>query len=101
MNLPPVPRSTFFNAFNRFPAEWFRSLFVSMLSQISWKSIPELDLLGQLHLCDGSIFPLPLNVEWAEYKSNSRALKLHLSFNLNKMIPVDIYVDTANSSERE
>ena len=101
LNLEPVPRSTFFYAFSRFPAEWFRSLFVAMLSQISWKSIPELDLLGQLYVCDGSIFPLPINIEWAEYKSNSRALKLHLCFNLNKMIPVDIYLDTANSSERD
>lgn len=101
LNLEPVPKSTFFYAFGRFPAQWFRSLFVTMLSEISWKSIPELDLLGQLHICDGSIFPLPLNVKWAEYKSNSRALKLHLCFNLNKMIPVDIHVDTANSSERD
>ena len=101
LNLEPVPRSTFFYAFSRFPAEWFRSLFVAMLSQISWKSIPELDLLGQLYVCDGSIFPLPINIEWAEYKSNSRALKLHLCFNLNKMIPVDISLDTANSSERD
>ena len=101
LNLEAVPRSTFFRAFNRFPAEWFRSLFTTMLSEISWKSIPELDLLGQLHITDGSIFPLPLNVQWAEYKSNSRALKLHLNFNLNKMIPVEIYVDTANSNERD
>ena len=101
LNLEPVPRSTFFYAFNRFPAEWFKSLFVSMLSQIEYKSIPELDLLGQLYITDGSIFPVPLNVKWAEYKSNSRALKLHLSFHLNKMIPVDICVDTANSNERD
>ena len=82
LNLEPVPRSTHHNAFNRFPAEWFKSLFVSMLTQIEYKSIPELDLLGQLYITDGSIFPVPLNVKWAEYKSNSRALKLHLSFHL-------------------
>jgi len=38
---------------------------------------------------------------WAEYTKDHQALKLHLCFELNRMIPVDFQVGHGNSSERE
>jgi hypothetical protein len=38
---------------------------------------------------------------WAEYTSNHQALKLHLCFELNRMIPVDFLVGSGNSNERD
>jgi transposase len=38
---------------------------------------------------------------WAEYTKDHQALKLHLCFELNRMIPVDFQLGNGNSSERE
>jgi len=38
---------------------------------------------------------------WANYKKNCPAIKLHLSFDLNRMVPVNFLVGEGNSSERD
>jgi hypothetical protein len=38
---------------------------------------------------------------WAEYTSKHQALKLHLCFELNRMIPVNFIIGSGNSSERQ
>jgi hypothetical protein len=38
---------------------------------------------------------------WAEYKSKSRAVRLHLCFELNRMVAAQFLVDAGNSSERD
>jgi hypothetical protein len=38
---------------------------------------------------------------WAEYTTKHQALKLHLCVELNRMIPVDFWVGSGNSSERD
>ena len=48
LGLPEVKRSTFFDAFQRFPIAWFVSLLSFLLTAVTWKSIPELDALGKL-----------------------------------------------------
>jgi hypothetical protein len=58
-------------------------------------------VLGQLYCIDGSLFPALTKMVWAEYKSKSQAIKLHLCFELNRMIAVQFVVDAGNSSERE
>lgn len=51
--------------------------------------IPEIKNLGRILLVDGSLFPLLIKMEWAKYKDNFNGIKLHLSFELNRMIPVE------------
>jgi hypothetical protein len=38
---------------------------------------------------------------WAEYTSQHRAIRLHLCFELNRMIPAHFLVDTGNSNEKK
>jgi len=57
--------------------------------------------LGTLYCIDGSLFPVISSMLWAEYTTNHQALKLHLCFELNRMIPVDFWVGSGNSSERD
>jgi hypothetical protein len=38
---------------------------------------------------------------WASYKKNAKAIKLHLAFELNRMIPVQFLNTEANASERK
>jgi len=100
LGLERVSRSTFFDAFNRFPVAWFQALLETVLAGTAWQSIPELDALGRLYCIDGSLFPALARMAWAEYKDKSQAIKLHLCFDLNRMIAVQFLVDAGNSSER-
>lgn len=100
LNLPQVARSTFFDAFERFPVKWFASLTNSLLDKISWLEIPELRSLGKLYCVDGSLFPALMKMAWAEYKTSCNALRLHLVFDVNLMLPVHIFVGSGNSNEK-
>ena len=101
LGLLKVKRSTFFDAFQRFPAAWFAGLLTFLLTAIVWKAIPELDALGKLYCVDGSVFPAIVSMLWAEYTSKHRAIRLHLCFELNRMIPAYFLVDTGNSNEKK
>jgi hypothetical protein len=101
LNLRAVPRSTFNDAFERFSPNLFRDVFLFLLSNIQLQVIPELAALGVFYCIDGSLFPTLCSMQWAEYRSTCQALKLHLCFELNRMIAVDFLVGTGKSSERD
>jgi hypothetical protein len=101
LKLSQVARSTFNDAFERFSPDLFQAVFIHLLNTLSLKAIPELAALGILYCIDGSLFPLLSSVLWAEYKENFRAAKMHLCFELNRMIPVNIIIGTGNSNERD
>jgi hypothetical protein len=101
LKLTEVKRSTFFDAFQRFPVAWFASLLTFLLTAVAWKAIPELDALGKLYCVDGSVFPALASMLWAEYTSQHQAIRLHLCFELNRMIAVQFLVDTGKSNEKQ
>ncbi|MEN8123162.1 MAG: IS4 family transposase [Bacteroidota bacterium] len=96
-----VPYSTFGDAFERYPVALFQEVLQYLLSAISFKNIPELVAFGTLYCIDGSLFPVINSMLWAEYTSKHQSLKLHLCFELNRMIPVEFLVTAANYSERD
>jgi hypothetical protein len=63
--------------------------------------IPDLATLGRLICVDGSVFPAVANMLWAEYTSKHQAIRLHLGFELNRMIPAHFLVDAGNSNEKK
>jgi len=77
------------------------SLLSFLLTAVVWKAIPELDALGKLYCVDGSVFPVIATMLWAEYTRQHRALRLHLCFELNRMIPVHFLVEIGNSNEKK
>ena len=101
LGLLKVKHSTFFDAFQRFPVAWFAGLLTFLLTAIVWKAIPELDALGKLYCVDGSVFPAIASMLWAEYTSKHRAIRLHLCFELNRMIPTHFLVGTGKSNEKK
>ena len=101
LGLAKVKRSTFFDAFQRFPVAWFVTLLTALLTTIAWKAIPELDALGKLYCVDGSLFPALVTMLWAEYKTNHPAIRLHLCFELNRMLAVQFIVAEGNSNEKQ
>ena len=101
LELGEVKRATFFDAFQRFPATWFASALSFLLTTVVWQAIPELDALGKLYCVDGSVFPAIASMLWAEYTSQHRAIRLHLCFELNRMIPAHFLVGTGKSNEKK
>jgi hypothetical protein len=101
LGLQPVPYSTCQEAFERFSPCLFQAVFQHLLANISFKAIPELATLGTVCCMDGSLFPVLSSMRWAAYTTHHQALKLHLCFELNRMIPVDFWVGSGHSSERQ
>lgn len=100
LGLCPVPYTTCLDAFDRFSPDLFQAVFRHLLTNFPFKSVPEFVTLGTLCCIDGSLFPVIQSMAWASYTSTHQALKLHLCFELNRMIPVDFQVGSGNSSER-
>jgi hypothetical protein len=101
LELGEVKRSTFFDAFQRFPVAWFGSMLSFLLATVVWPAIPELEALGKLYCVDGSLFPAIASMVWAEYRRNHQAIRLHLCFELNRMIPAHFLVDSGKSNEKK
>ena len=101
IGLIKASKSMYSEAFVRYSATIFQNMFFRMLERLNFLSIPELQLLGRLVCVDGSLIPAIQNMSWAKYKRSANALKIHLAFELNRMIPVQIISSDANTSERK
>jgi hypothetical protein len=99
--LVAASKSMYSEAFSRYNPTLFQTLFLSLLGQLQFLGIPEIQALGRFILLDGSIFPAIKTMDWAVYKSRKNALKLHLAFELNRMIPVQFICTDANGNERK
>ena len=88
-------------AFGRYDFRIFQRMFLGLLETLTFLEIPELQALGRFILVDGSVFPAFSNMNWATYKSDSQALKMHLAFELNRMIPVQFINTDGNGNERK
>ena len=93
--------SMYSEAFSRYKPEVFQRIFAKLIEIIEIKDLPEIRTLGRFILLDGSLFPAFKNMEWAKYTSTCQALKMHLAYELNRMIPVQFISSEANYSERK
>jgi len=87
-------------AFLKEDNKYFFDLYRYVLTRVKLLKIRSIDELGLLECVDGSIFPTISSMEWAEYKKTKNAIRLHVSFSLNRMIPLEFLGTKANSSER-
>jgi hypothetical protein len=101
LGLGYTPFSTLKDGFCRFSSEACRKLFESVLSEINLKRIKGLDELGVFRVIDGSLFPTLIQMSWSEYRKRKNAFKLHLNFELNRMIPTEFLIGSGKSSERD
>jgi hypothetical protein len=100
LSINPVAFSTLRDGFSRFDSKHFFDLYRYVLTRVKLLKIPSIDELGLLQCVDGSIFPTISSMEWAEYKRTKNAIRLHVSFSLNQMIPLEFLGTKANHSER-
>lgn len=95
-----TPFSTLKDGFSRFQSKSFKVLFETALASIKLKPIKCLDEIGLFRVIDGSLFPLLVQMSWSEYRKKKNAFKMHLSFELNRLIPTEFVLGSGNSSER-
>ena len=93
--------SMYSEAFSRYKPEVFQRIFARLIEIIEIKDIPEIRALGRFILFDGSLFIVFKNMELAKYTSTCQALKMHLAYELNRMIPVQFISSEANYPERK
>lgn len=101
MGLVIASKSMYSEAFSRYSPEVYRKIFLQLLERLDFMAIPEIKHLGRLLLVDGSLFPAIVSMQWANYKKTAKAIKLHLSFELNRMIPAEFMCTEGNYSERK
>lgn len=101
LGLAYTPFSTLKDGFYRFSSEACRSLFETVLSEMKLKRIKGLDEIGLFRVIDGSLFPVLVQMSWSAYRKRKNAFKLHLNFELNRMIPSEFLIGSGKSSERE
>ena len=101
IDLCQIGLSTIHDAFCRYQVDLFKSIYVRLLQTFPVTCLEEFKALGRFVLTDGSIFPMSINNMWAEFRRNSRALKLHLNFYLNQMIPACFLVTSGKGDERK
>jgi len=93
--------SMYSEAFVRYNPQIFKRIFMRLVSTLKIQEIPEIKSLGRVVLFDGSLFLAFKTMEWAVYSSTCQALKMHLAYELNRMIPVQFMSTSANYSERK
>jgi hypothetical protein len=100
IGLCPIGLSTIHDAFCRYQVALFKGIYVRLLQTFPVIQLEEFKELGRFVISDGSVFPMAIGNLWAEFRKNSRALKLHLNFELNQMIPTCFIVTSGKGDER-
>ena len=100
IGLCPVGLSTIHDAFCRYQVHLFKGIYVILLQTFPVIQLEEFKELGRFIITDGSVFPMAIGNLWAEFRKSSRALKLHLNFELNHMIPTCFLVTSGKGDER-
>jgi hypothetical protein len=101
LELVTASKSMYSEAFYRYSDQIYRTIFYMLLKKINFLNIPEIQALGRFCCVDGSVFPAMISMTWATYQQKRNAIKLHLAFELNRMIPTQFLSTEANASERK
>jgi hypothetical protein len=101
IELVQASASMYSEAFIRYDAKLFQRIFITLIEQLNFLEVPEIKVVGRFILVDGSIFPAFSTMAWACYKSTNNAIKMHLAFELNRMIPVQFFSTDVNGNEKK
>lgn len=101
LGLVSASKSMYAEAFYRYNPQTYRTLFYTLLEMVNFLEVPEIQALGRFCCVDGSVFPAIITMTWAVYQQKRNAIKLHLAFELNRMIPTQFVSTEANDSERK
>jgi hypothetical protein len=95
-----IKHSTFFDTVNDRGVEQLLAVLTELQKQASGILPSQYSELGDLVAIDGSLIDSVLSMHWAEYRTNSKKVKLHLGFNLNHGIPRKLFLTEGSGAER-
>ncbi|MDZ7364233.1 MAG: hypothetical protein ONB46_26505 [candidate division KSB1 bacterium] len=87
-NLIACGVSTIREAFARYPVALVQKLYQWLLAEVALPEVDEFRELGCVAICERSLFPIMIRAFGAVYKKSAHALKMHLCFSLNILLPV-------------
>lgn len=99
---PPegIKQSTFYEAINTRGLDQMAYVFRE-LCRIAADTLPvKHKHLGDIIAIDGSLIEASLTMTWADYRGGVNKAKAHVGFNLNRGIPMKIYLANGKSDER-
>ncbi len=100
LDLQPTAFSTLKDGFSRFQSKYFKQLYETLVEWANLSKVAFIEELGICQVIDGSLFPMLLSITWTNYREKKNAFKVHLSFELNRMMATEFWVGSGNSSER-
>jgi hypothetical protein len=100
LELPHIAPMTLTDAFQRFSPALLRYVLKQLIATTEYATFPDLAAIGDLAGVDGSYFPIMGGLQLSKADDVSR-MKLHLSFDLGRFIPIDFVVGAAGSNERQ
>jgi hypothetical protein len=95
-----IKKSSFSEAINTRGLEQLTYVFQELQKKAA-KTLPkEYERLGNLVAIDGSLIDAVLSMHWADYRKGSKKAKIHLGFDLNRSIPLKLYLTNGKQGER-
>jgi hypothetical protein len=95
-----IRQSTFYEAINTRGLEQMAHVFRELCRIASGMLPYNHEQLGDLVAIDGSLIEASLTMTWADYRGGVNKAKAHVGFNLNRGIPMKIYLADGKSDER-
>ena len=100
VNIPKISHSTLSDGLNRFSPRLLRSALKELIEQCDIPENPELALIGQICAVDGSEFPVFNGMTLPKTKETLKSVKLHLKFQLNRLVVSDFLLGQTEPDER-
>ena len=95
-----ISRSSFSEIINSRGLKQLEYVFQSLCTQAQ-NVLPSKHLdLGELVSIDGSLIDVVLSMYWADYRKGAKKAKGHFGFDINRKIPLKIYLTEGNGAER-
>jgi len=95
-----IKKSSFSEAINTRGLEQLTYVFQELQKKASHILPKEYEQLGNLVAIDGSLIDAVLSMNWADYRKGSKKAKVHLGFDLNRSIPMKLYLTNGKQGER-
>ena len=95
-----ISRSSFSEAINHRGLEQLQYVFQELCKKAQGVLPAQYRDLGDLVSIDGSLIDAVLSMYWADYRKSSKKAKGHFGFDINRKIPIKVYLTDGNGAER-
>jgi hypothetical protein len=95
-----ISRSTFSEAINSRGLEQLQYVFQVLYKKAQAVLPSQYSDLGDLVSIDGSLIDGVLSMYWTDYRKGSKKAKGHFGFDVNRKIPMKVYLTEGNGAER-